>query len=72
MDRIRLTFPDKTIELSRAGDDWQLKTGTETRPASAQAVRALGDAVSSAKVSDYVLTSADKLAADQLALRASG
>lgn len=67
VDRIRLTFPEQTLELRRSGDDWQLKTGTETRPASTQAVRALVDAISSAKVSEYVLTSADKLAAYQLA-----
>jgi len=67
VDRIRITFPGQTLELHRSGDDWQIKTGTESRPASTQAVRALVDAISSAKVSEYVLTSADKLATYQLA-----
>jgi len=67
VDMIRITFPDRKIELRRGGDGWQVKAGAETRPASEQAIRALVDAVSSARVSEYVLTSADKLGASQLA-----
>ncbi|MBN8711756.1 MAG: DUF4340 domain-containing protein [Verrucomicrobia bacterium] len=67
VDMIRITFPDRKIELRRGGDGWQVKAGAEMRPASEQAIRALVDAVSSAKVSEYVLTSADKLGANQLA-----
>lgn len=66
VDMIRITFPEETIELRRNGDGWVLKAGTEMRPASSQAIRALVDAISAARVSEYVLTSADKLGADQL------
>lgn len=67
VDLIRITFPDRTIELRRGGDGWQVKAGPETRPASEHAIRALVDAVSSARVSEYALTSADKLGSSQLA-----
>jgi hypothetical protein len=50
---IRIRTPAKEFSLRREGDGWVVKDGVIERPASAAAVRALADAVSTAKVSAY-------------------
>jgi hypothetical protein len=53
VDLIRIRTPAKDFSLRREGDGWMVKDGARERPASAAAVRALADAVSTARVSAY-------------------
>ena len=63
VDMIRIRTPAKEFSLRREGDGWMVKDGDTERPASAAAVRALADAVSTAKVSAYDSISDGKFAA---------
>ena len=63
VDMIRIRTPAKEFSLRREGDGWVVKDGVIERPASAAAVRALADAVSTAKVSAYDTVADGKFAA---------
>lgn len=54
VDLIKVRTPEREFSLRRQGDGWELIEGESRRPASAAAVRNLADAVSVAKVADYV------------------
>jgi len=63
VDTIRIRTPTREFSLRREGDGWVVKDGATERPASGAAVRALADAVSTAKVSAYDTVADGKVAA---------
>ena len=63
VDLIRIQTPEREFSLRREGEQWVVKDGASQRPASAAAVRALADAVSTAKVSAYDSVADGKFAA---------
>jgi hypothetical protein len=60
VDAIRIRTPAREFLLRREGDGWVVKDGELERPASAAAVQALADAVSTSEVAAYDTLSDDK------------
>lgn len=63
VDAIRIRTQAREFSLRREGDGWVVRDGETERPASAAAVQALADAVSTAEVSAYDTVSDGKVAA---------
>lgn len=63
VDRIRIGAEDKQFTLQRTMQGWEIKSGNDAYPASASAVQALADSVSTAEVAQYLPATAEKAAA---------
>ncbi len=62
VDLIRIRAPGREFAIRRNGEGWELQDGDARRPASAAAVRALVDAVSTAEVTAYAPLIGENLA----------